>query len=411
MLHLHLDAVGGIAGNMFIAAVLDAFPEWAELLAEQISLAGFGELVTVKTETKNDGVLTGTFFEVNPTVKATTDHVHRPYRLICETLTASNLLASVKQHALGIFNVLAEAEARVHGTTAESVEFHEVGAWDSIADVVCAAFLIEQLNTLAVNGQCSWSVSPLPLGRGSVSTAHGVLPVPAPAVTVLLKNFDFVQDELEGERVTPTGAAILKYLVNTPVNNPISNQSLNLQNCGYGFGSKTFPGISNVLRLLVFSQSTNQVAHWYEETVLKVEFEIDDQSAEDISIGIDKLRATPGVLDVCQYPVFAKKGRLATSIQVLALLQTENLIVAECFNQFTTLGLRKQRIQRAVLSREETAVQSEGVDVHIKNARRPNGNLTMKVAADDVAKHADTQSERDLLRQHVQSDNSKKHDK
>jgi hypothetical protein len=396
-MHIHLDAVGGVSGNMFIGALLDAFPQWAEELSRQLSLAGFSDLVTLQTQNRNDGVLTGTFFNVFENENTAAHHhqhyhQHRPYRLIRESLESSELNTKVKQHALGIFHALAEAEAEVHGTSIDEVSFHEVGAWDSIADVICAAYLINCANQMSAS--CTWSVSSLPLGNGLVQTVHGALPVPAPAVTLLLKGFRFYRDEIDGERVTPTGAAILKYLL--PEGNTVKIQQDSLINTGIGFGSRKFPGISNVLRVLVLDSQA--ASTWQEQRVLQINFEIDDQTAEDIATALEQLRIIDGVLDVCQHPVFGKKGRIATSVQVLAKADAERTVIEACFAQCSTIGLRKQFVQRSTLKREEIEVEQDDQTFKVKKVTRSDGKASYKVAMDDLALATKTQTERETLR-------------
>ena len=202
-MHIHLDLVGGISGDMFVAALLDTFPDLQKELL--VNLKNPDSLRQIKTEVirYNDGVLTGMRFIVKNREK---DPHHRSFQSIKNDLGSSDLDDKVAQRAISIFWELAKAEGKVHGKNPEEVQFHEVGAWDSIADIVSAAFLIEKLNV------SSWSVSPIPLGSGRVQTAHGSLPIPAPATAILLENFPVFDDGVEGERVTPTGAAILKHL-------------------------------------------------------------------------------------------------------------------------------------------------------------------------------------------------------
>ena len=199
MLHIHLDPLGGAAGDMFAAALLDAFPEHRDgaIQAAQ-NLAG----VECRIVPHHDGTLTGLRFKV----AAGDNHAHADWRAIRSRIEAADLPSRVRTHATGIFAVLAEAEAAIHGTTPEEVTFHEVGAADSIADIAAAAWIIDAI------GPASWSVGALPLGSGRVDTAHGPMPVPAPATAWLLRGFQTLDDGIPGERVTPTGAAILHYL-------------------------------------------------------------------------------------------------------------------------------------------------------------------------------------------------------
>lgn len=395
-MHIHLDPVGGVSGNMFVGAMLDVFPEYRQFLPEQLSLAGFNDMVELQSQQKNDGVLTGTFFQVKE-IQTNNQH-HRSYAFIRDTLNNSKLASAVKKHALDILALLASAEAEVHGIPIDDIHFHEVGAWDSIADVVCSAYLIEQVQPLP----CTWSVSALPLGNGLVETAHGKLPVPAPATATLLKQFSFYRDEVEGERVTPTGAAILKYLI--PDGSSPSKTIGELQHTGVGFGSKTFPGLSNILRLMVFKDENNESTKWDTDTIVQLQFEIDDQTPEDLSVGLDNIRSITGVLDVSQYPVYAKKNRLAMSVQVLVQQNNKDQVIRACFEQCTTLGIRIQEVERAVLKREENFVQSEIGNISVKTTTRPNGEKTKKAAMDDIAIHGSTLNQRQHLRRKLESD-------
>ena len=390
-LHIHLDPVGGISGDMFVAAMLDCWPQYAAQLPKQLDLAGFGDLVKLHTAEKNDGVLCGTHFTVSSSDE---HHPHRNYRDIRSQLEDSALEPGARRIAEEIFHHLAAAEASVHGIPIEDVAFHEVGSWDSIADIVCAAFLIDQM------GDASWSVSALPLGRGQVECAHGRLPVPAPAVTLLLTGFQFHDDGLEGERITPTGAAILKYL------NPrqaADEKVVTLDKSGFGFGTRRFPGISNVLRILTYSKEAVS-PKWLEDRVTLLRFEIDDQTAEELAYGLDTIRMHPGVIDIIQRPALAKKGRQTAQVQILAKPDQADEVIQCCFEQTTTLGLRKQTIDRVILPREEVAVQHDGGEFRVKLARRPSGEVTVKAEADDIASADRTQLERTRIRAAVESD-------
>ncbi len=290
------------------------------------------------------------------------------------------------KHALGIFTRLAEAEARIHGTEPEHVSFHEVGAWDSIADIVAAAWLIAGI------GAARWTVGALPLGSGRVRTAHGLLPVPAPATALLLQGFATIDDGIGGERVTPTGAAIVNYLC---VPAGASRSPRRLAGSSHGFGTKRMPGISNCLRLLAFDrpESTGIAT----DRVAVLECEIDDQTGEDLAQAIEHLRARKGVLDVVQAPVFGKKGRMMVHLRVLAEEAAQDDIAAMIFEETTTLGLRRSLVERSILRRETACVESDGHTLRVKLADRPSGR-TAKVEADDLGGIAGNRARNDLRR-------------
>jgi len=381
LLHLHLDPVGGVAGDMFIAALLDAFPGLSEGAA---SAAQAVAPVQCRMLRHRDHVLSGARFEV---VEALHHHHHHTHWSdIRARIASSGLAPAVRQHATGIFAALADAEGRVHGIDPEQVSFHEVGAADSIADIVAAAWLIDAI------GQASWSVSPLPLGSGQVNTAHGMLPVPAPATALLLEGFEVLDDGVPGERVTPTGAAILRYL-----GCGTRPAGLRLQRSGIGFGTRTLPGRSNCLRVLVFDTVASMGSH---RDLLVVMFEVDDQSGEDLATGIDRLRGHPAVHDVLQMAAFGKKGRLTSHIQVLARPEAAEDVIEACFQETTTIGLRTQVVAARALPRRIAEVPLDGATVRVKLVDRPGG-VTGKAELDDLASTA-THADRARLRRRAE---------
>ncbi len=371
MRHIHLDPLGGIAGDMFAAAMLDVFPEHqADVIRAAESLAG----VACGLSAHDDGTLTGRRFEVDEPVHHPHGHRHdhAHWRDIRARIEAADLPQPVRRHAIGIFTALAEAEARVHGVAPGEVTFHEVGAADSIADVVAAAWMI------AAIGPASWSIAALPIGSGRVHTAHGWMPVPAPATALLLEGFETQDDGVPGERVTPTGAAILRHLGCGNARRPAGR----LRGSGFGFGTRRLPGISNCLRVLVFDTAQGGAAAEHRELGV-VSFEIDDQSGEELAAGLDRVRAVAGVHDVVQMAAFGKKGRFAVHVQVLARPDALDAVAAACFSETTTIGLRTQVVQGRALARRFAEVSLDGHDVRVKLAERPDG-VTGKAEADHV---------------------------
>lgn len=369
-MHLHLDPLGGIAGDMFIAAVVDAFPALSAGLHAALDKVGLPPGARCELLAHHDGTLSGRRFELSLPA-ASGHHAHVGLAAIRAALAAMDLEAAVAARAGAIFAVLAEAEAQVHGVSVDEVEFHEVGALDSIADIVGAAWLIEAL------APATWSVGVLPLGSGRVQSAHGMLPVPAPAVVKLLQGYAFFDDGLPGERVTPTGAAILRQLGCV---SGVGPRTCRLSASGLGFGTRKLPGIANALRVLAFDAGAAPAS----EEVALLAFEVDDQTAEDLALGLERLRACDGVLDVVQSPVFGKKGRMATQVQVLAEPLRLAPVLAACFAETATLGVRHQLVARSVLARSETAVAVAGAKVRVKLARRPDGALSAKAESEDV---------------------------
>ncbi len=365
---------------MFVACLLDAFPEHRAAAVEAAeALAHVG----CRLLPHEDGTLTGSRFVVED-APHDHGHGHAHWRGIRARLEDSSLAPAVRAHAVGIFAVLAEAEGRIHGVPADAVTFHEVGAADSIADIVAAAAVIEAV------GPARWSVAPLPLGGGTVQTAHGMMPVPAPATALLLEGFAMHDDGIAGERVTPTGAAILRYLecgAAAPVRGT-------LRRSGYGFGTRRLPGVSNCLRALVFEDGAAASAPGHRELAV-ISFEVDDQSGEDLATGLERLRALPGVHDVLQMAAFGKKSRLAVHVQVLAAPDALDAAVEACFRETTTIGLRTHMVEGRALARRFAGVEIDGQEATVKLVERPGENgatvVTGKAEADHlrpVASHA-----------------------
>jgi len=376
MRHLHLDAIGGVAGDMFAAALLDAEPaQAAACLRAAASVSG----VPCRLLRHRDAVLAGARFAVEEHA-AHHQHSHAAWAAIRARLHAADLPEAPRRHALGIFAVLAEAEARVHGIAPDEVEFHEVGAADSIADIVAAGWLIAA--QAGADGEASWSVGALPLGGGRVRTAHGTLPLPAPATALLLEGFTTVDDGVMGERVTPTGAAILRHLAANAAAPPGARTLLA---SGIGFGTRTLPGLSNVLRVLVSDRAAPAaVSGGLRRELAVIEFEVDDQSPEDLATGLDHIRAVAGVFDVLQMPAFGKKGRMAAHIQVLTDPAALAVAVAACFAETATIGLRTRLTEAQALPRATTEVPAAGRRVRVKRVERPGG-ATAKAESDDLA--------------------------
>jgi len=385
-MQIHLDPVGGVAGDMFVAAVLNAYPELTPGLLEAINRLRLPELVNCRVDTVDDGVLAGSRFVVESGDRASVhhhqhthdsdgshDHHHRHWSDIRKLIEQANLSSMTKRHAIGIFGLLAEAEARVHGIPVADVAFHEVGAVDSIVDIVGAAFLIDALQA------DRWTTSPVPLGSGQIETAHGRLPIPAPAAALLLEGFTVFDDGIPGERVTPTGAAIVRYLC---LPGEMQRRSGILERSGIGLGTKRFSGISNILRVVSFRQKPHALSGYRE--LLVVEFEVDDQSAEELAAGLERIRNDTAVFDVIQIPAIGKKSRQTSHIKILADPTKQEHVIALCFQQTTTIGLRFRTSEAVALPRQTESVQIDGRNVRVKIVRRPGIGATAKAEADDL---------------------------
>ena len=376
-MHIHVEPLGGLAGDMFAAALADAFPHLREEAERMLAEQGFPAALRVAFAAHSDGVLNGQRLMIDAPA-----YGHGSYPELDTVLARASADEPVRALARRGLRLLGEAEAGVHGVPVERVHFHEIAGWDTLVDLLLAAFLAVR------SGATSWSVAPLPLGGGRVETQHGLLPVPAPATAAILKGYRFVDDGISGERVTPTGAAILAALA--PAFDVPPGR---LAATGHGFGTRQLPGISNCTRVLVFDTDRATVA----ENIAVLAFEIDDQSAEDLALGVARIREDAEVLDVVTWPVLAKKGRIATHVQVLARAASARRIADLCFAETTTLGVRIDSTTRVALTRRITTVDVDGQGVRIKVSTRPDGIPQVKPELDDVARAGDREA-RERLR-------------
>ncbi len=372
-IHVHLDAVGGVAGDMFAAALVDARPELEAPVQAALKALDLPPDVFCAFCPHNDGILAGRRLIV--------EYPAPPHATSASTLAAklrsAVLPTATRERALAMLNAAAEAEAAVHAVPVEQVRFHELGGWDTLVDFAAAAAAVESL------GAKSWSAGPLPRGRGTVETAHGTLPLPAPAVVELLAGHVLVDDGLEGERITPTGAAILRHLA---VSQAPDATPRRLVACGHGFGTRTLKGRSNVLRVSLYE--TPQAGHDARpasDSVAQLSFDIDDQTPEDLALALNQLRDQAGVIDIVQHALIGKRGRLAMRVEILARPELAGAVAERCFAETTTLGLRCQWVDRLVLSRETARIDSADSAVRVKMALRPDGIRTAKAEIADVS--------------------------
>ncbi len=408
--HLHLDPLGGLAGDMFAAALLDLDPALGDDLLPLLRSVGLADDVGIAVLAHNDGVLQGRRFVVDdprerdPAKKHKTPgafvfqkgaagpgHDHVPFVDILRRVRKSALTAEARERAVDIFTRLARAEGHVHGIDdVEQVSFHEVGAQDSVADVVTAAVLLDRLDKR--HRGLTASVASIPLGSGRVQTAHGELPVPAPATLELLKGYIVHDDGRVGERVTPTGAAILTHLLPFPAAAAERRPAGRVDAVGLGFGTRMFLGMSNVLRVTL---TTTPVARpgepqekdlWDRDQLLELSCDLDDMTGEELGLAADTLRATAGVVDVVTWAAFMKKGRPATTLKVLCRPAARVATIRRLFEVTSSLGVRIVEVERAILRRE----LSDG-PVRVKRADRPGG-ATWKADVADL--EADTLAER-----------------
>lgn len=372
-LAIHLDVVGGIAGDMFVAAMVDALPTLEPAVMDALAAVRPPDRAMPAFVAATSGALAARRFDCAQ-ARAHTGGAHdaTPYPVLRGLIAGAPLAADTREHALALMALLAQAEARVHGIAVDAVHFHELADWDSLMDVVAAGAIAARL------AGARWSASSLPRGGGTVRTAHGTLPVPAPATVALLDGYPWHDDDVAGERVTPTGAAILRHLVPAEACGARACAG-RLVASGCGAGTRTLPGMPNVLRALVFEAAGAATG----DAVTTVEFDVDDMTGEEIALAADRLRAVAGVIDVSLGTRAGKKGRPLTEFRVLARQHAAEDAIAACFAETSTIGLRLRDERRRVLARDEVAVGAPPLAV--KRVRRPDGTRTAKAAHDGVA--------------------------
>jgi len=330
---IYFDCFAGIAGDMTVAALMELGVP-LETLREGLALLPVSGYTLESSQVKRHGIA-GTSFQVKLTGA---DQPHRHYSGIAAMIEAAPLKPRVQELSQRIFRCLAEAEAKVHGVALERVHFHEVGAIDSIADIIGVAIGLDYLGIERVYA------SPLPFGRGFVQTAHGRLPVPAPATALLMEGIPLAGDIGTGERVTPTGAAIVKALAAGFGPPP----PMVPQRIGYGAGEKDFPELPNLLRLVL--GEAGEARGVEPQEVLVIETQVDDMNPELFGFLMERLLEA-GALDVAFSALQMKKNRPGTLMSVLAqpgdLEKLSRIILSES----TAIGLRYYPVRRITLAR------------------------------------------------------------
>jgi uncharacterized protein (TIGR00299 family) protein len=387
---IHLDAVGGIAGDMFIAAMLDAFPDLtARVFADASAVLPAGAGRPMLEEGQTGGVRARRFGLAGGHDDAAGRDGHRrsgdgSFPGLLALIRAAALNSGTGAEAKALLTILAEAEAKIHAIPVDQVHFHELADWDSLLDVVAAGSIAAALP------KARWSVSELPRGGGVVKTAHGLLPVPTPATALILEGFAWRDDGIGGERVTPTGAAILKHLVSES----LPGAGGRLKGSGTGAGTRTLPGVPNILRTLVFEDVHLPAG----DRVTVISFEVDDMTGEEIGVAADRLRAESGVLDLSIAERWGKKGRPMQSFQLVVPADAAYAVVRRCFAETSTIGLRLRDERRLILPRETAMIGEIG----IKTVFRPGSDRTAKAESDNL--HEDTLAGRRAAKQKAESE-------
>ncbi len=346
---LYIDCFSGISGDMMVGALLDLGIDISFLKSELKKLDVTGYDIACR-EIKAGSIKAKKF-----DVKVTGPQQDRNYRNIKRIISESKLDAGIKKMSVGIFQLVAEAEASIHGYDVDNVHFHEIGAVDSIIDIVSTAIC---LNNLKIK---SFYSNAVPMGKGLVDSSHGKLPVPAPAAVEILKKVPVYGGGFDFEVTTPTGAAIIKSLAAGFGSIPY----MEIHKIGYGTGKNKGKKIPNILRLL---KGVGKGEHGIrEENLIMLSANIDDSTPEIIGYLMEELFKAR-VLDAWVEPIYMKKNRPAFKIGVLCSRESEWEVINIMLMESTTLGVRREEIKRYSAGRE------------VKTVRLPYGEVKVKVS-------------------------------
>jgi len=362
---LFIDAFSGVSGDKFNAALLSLGLDKNNLIKDLSALSISNEFQIEVEEKKVMGINTLKFnviikdkhAEKKSAVLLTNtehSHGHRGLKEITEIIKSSKISENAKKYAIDVFKIIGEAEAKVHGISIEKVHFHEVGAVDSIVDIVSAGILMDYLKPEKVVS------SPLALGCGFVKTDHGLLPVPAPATVEILKDVPSYGGNIKAELTTPTGAALIKYFAGEFNDMPM----MKIENTGCGSGSKELE-IPNFLRMLSGIEYKKIGKKDQDDLIISLESNIDDSTPEQLAFLTNKMLEL-GALDVFITPVMMKKSRQAQLLTVLCNITDKETFEKEIFLNSTTFGIRCTYHTRVTLKREFKTIKIDDVDVKIK---------------------------------------------
>jgi pyridinium-3,5-bisthiocarboxylic acid mononucleotide nickel chelatase len=330
---LVIDPFSGISGDMMIGALLDLGFSFDEL-KEKLALLPLKEYRLSCQKCIRSGIAATKF-----DVEVGHSHHHRGFIDIRQMIESSSLSSWVKEKSIEAFRRLAEAEAKIHGLPPEKVHFHEVGAVDSIVDIVGSMIALESFLPARIFS------SPVNVGQGTLQCQHGTYPVPGPAAQELLKDFPVFTNEVVGELTTPTGAALLATLVDSFGPRP----TMKISRAGYGAGTRQTPGNANVLRISLGELSEQTVSP--EEKVVVIDATIDDMNPQIYGYFQEKALAS-GALDVYSTPIQMKKNRPALKMTCVCAVADLDRLTEVIFRETTTIGIRYTFAHRKTLSRE-----------------------------------------------------------
>lgn len=373
---IYFDCFAGVSGDMTIGALIDLGVDIETLRSQLASLALSSYEINVSRVKRSS--IAATKFDV---LVNDSHQPHRHLRDIREIIERSSLSELTRRRSMRVFELIAEAEARVHGTTADKVHFHEVGAVDSIIDVVGAMICFE---LLCIERFIS---SPLRVGRGTIKAAHGEMPVPAPGTAELLRGVPVYSGDREGEFVTPTGAAIITALCEEF--GPLPD--VKIERIGYGAGTRDPKDFPNALRLILCDIQEDRLQNSHlalaPESVMVIETNIDDMSPQAFGYVMERAFEM-GALDVFMVPAQMKKDRPGVLLTVLCNADKLDSLIDLLLRETMTLGVRYYETRRRVLDRIIETVETPYGDVRIKVARAGEETLHFQPEYDDCARLA-----------------------
>jgi len=351
----YLDCFSGISGDMLLGALLDGGVP-LEALTKAIETVPFrGYALDARKEKRHH--ISGTRFTVKD---SSGKKIHRNLSDIKKLIEDSNLSAGVKGRSKAVFERLAVAEAQIHGVSLEEVHFHEVGAVDSIIDIVGAVFCIEYLGITDIR------TSTLPLGNGFTKSMHGTIPVPAPATVALLKGVPVYSAGIPFEMVTPTGAALVTEFSSSFGTMP----PMAIDSIGYGVGTRDLPDRPNLLRILIGRHTSGPET----ETVSVIETDMDDANPEWLGYAMERLFEA-GALDVVFMPAQMKKNRPGVHAQVISPPHLKGAVTEVLFRETGTLGVRTSFMQRRIMERQSVRIETPWGMMNAKQAGNRDGTL------------------------------------
>jgi pyridinium-3,5-bisthiocarboxylic acid mononucleotide nickel chelatase len=368
---VYFDCFSGISGDMVLGALVDAGADLRAIEGELRKLGLEGWSISAEK------VKRGAIFATHVKVASSEGHHHRGLSVILGRIDKAGLAPRAAERSRQIFTRLAEAEAKVHNVPVEEVHFHEVGAVDSIVDIVGAAVGFELL------GIDEFACSAMDVGAGQVKTAHGLLPVPAPATAELLRSAPMYTSGITRELVTPTGAAIATTLSTRYAQIP----EMTLRAVGYGAGSADFAEKANVLRILIGESAASEAGEHWDSPVSVIETNLDDMSPQIYGYFVEKALAA-GALDVFSTAVQMKKNRPGVLLTILCESVDTARMMDLVFRETTTIGVRTYDVRRKVLDREMVRVETQFGEVRMKISRMNGSVLNATPEYDDCQRLA-----------------------